>query len=214
MTAFTKFLITLFIVSVTVSELSCKKSSDSEPPVISLSFSDKALEYVKLTEGKYFIYKNSVNAILDSVVVTESFLNSILTPKTPGSMIIIPAYYHERFRLKLSKFNGTTSTEWLYGIADIPFSYFSSDTAALQLQEADNSSLFYLSHSDQPALNIVVEGRSYLNVLLAVWENGLDISNQLYKKTLTYWAKGTGIIKREIISTGGTNITYSLIRNN
>jgi len=214
MSSNTKLFIVLFLGTAVAIQLSCKKSKDPEPVRISLAFSDKALEYVKLTEGKYFIYKNSVNANQDSVVVTESYLNTVLTPETPGSGILFPAYYHERFRLKLSKFTGTTSSEWLYGIADIPFSFFSSDTAALQLQETIGSSLFYFLHSDLPNLNIVVEGKTYSNVVLTSWDNGWDISNPLYKKTLTYWAKGTGIIKREVITTGGANLTYSLLRNN
>ena len=211
MKSITKCIITVFLVTIAVSQLSCKKN-DPKPVKISLAFSDKALQYVKLTEGKYFIYKNSANANPDSVVVTESYVINVLTPENLNSFM--PAYYHESFKLTLSKFTSSSSSVWLTGIADIHFSYFPSDTVALDLREPVGLQAFYLSESDQPGLNIVVEGRAYSNVVLTISEIYMDISHPQYKKTSTYWAKGIGVIKREVITTGGASITYSLLRNN
>lgn len=71
-----------------------------------------------------------------------------------------------------------------------------------------------MTDADQPNLTITVEGKIYNNVVVTINENGLDISNPAYQKTVYYWANGVGIIKRTTITTGGVAKTYTLLRNN
>jgi hypothetical protein len=194
----------------------CNKNKD-QAVVYSVALSDKALAYVKLQQGRYFIYKDSTTGQQDSVVVTASLLETVFVPEYHGSWVIVPAHNLERFSLTLSRISaGGASSLWFQGAAEpffnIPFA--SSDTAAVDMREPDNTPVFYMSHSSQPSLSMTVEGRNYSNVVVTANESIGDINHPFYKKTIYYWASGTGIIKRTLVTTGGTTTTYTLLRNN
>lgn len=210
-----KMIIKLFITQIILLAIftGCKKNDTDVN--YSLSFSRRALEYVKLTEGKYLIYKDSATAALDSVVVTKSKLETYLQPKIPG--YLTPAYYHENFVLELTKYMGSASSEWFYGnaslvLATMPFA--SSDTEAVRLYGQYGSPDFIFSASSQSNLSLLVEGVTYNNVVETISDAGVDINHPAYHYDTYYWAKGIGIIKRREITTGGTIKTYTLLRHN
>ena len=198
---------------------SCKKESAPDD-TYSVTFSKHALEFVNLTQGKYLIYKDSATAVEDSVIISTSILGTFYTPRGDASNWWAPPHYTETYSLVLTKFGNDTHSEWLNGtaVAQPDYTNFyphpSTDTSAIDLRETDNSSIFYLSQSG-PVLNgINIEGRSYNNVVLTIEANGIDTNASYYKKNICYWAKGIGVIKRTLITTGGAAKTYTLLRNN
>lgn len=197
---------------------SCKKKSDDDVSY-SLKFSPHSLEYVKLTKDKYFIYKDSATSLLDSVIITTSKLETSLDQKYDINFVSIPANYHEGYNLILTKYTATSHAEWFSANAVLsmsgqPYPFASSDTCAVDLREPDNTIVFFLSESSQPNLTMTVEGKTYNNVVVTYNDFGGTIADSYYKNTVYYWAKGTGIIKSRVITTGGAIKTYTLLRNN
>ena len=186
----------------------------------SLRFSRKALDYVKLTERKYLIYKDSASAHLDSVVVTKSLLENKYNPEEFNWYAWYSAYYHENFSLMLTKFTGGVGSEWFNGeaklwISDPPYSTDNAPVNLITLDKFNNTySTFYLGENDPTNYSVSIEGRTYNNVVITIYDRGLDINHPDYLKETYYWAKEIGIIKREIITTGGTVKTARLLRNN
>jgi len=194
---------------------SCKKDNSTDKSQYSIKFSKRALAYVKLTEGKYLIYKDSATSQLDSVIVTTSKLGSTYLPNSPGWFGgTNPAFNVESFQLVLTKFDGTSQTEWFNGTT-IAESAIEADTAAtLYLMESDTIFAFIMSGVGKPDLSVTIEGKTYNNVLEYTIANATEINAPHYKKKIYFWAKSVGIIKRTIITTGGRVKTYTLIRNN
>lgn len=208
---FTRLILQVVILSTFIA---CKKDKTATAKY-QLSFSHRALEYVQLTEGKYLIYKDSATSQSDSVVVTKSKLETLFEPGQNGDLN--PPYNYEKFSLVLTKYNTTTATEWFNGNARLvlyPLPYVSSDTGAVSLYEQDGTPAFFFSESSQSNLTMTVEGKIYNNVVVTENNSGVDINHPAYKVTAYYWAKGAGIIKRRIITTGGVIKTYTLLRNN
>jgi len=204
----------LAIIIIASAFFACKKPDTTV--TLSLAFSRKALEYVNPTEGKYLIYKDSASSLTDSVVVTKSKVSRLLYPESSNS-ITIPAHYQENFGLTLTKYTGTGYAEWLNANAELAFAtlpFYTNDTSAVDLYEVAGGRIFYMRDTDMPSLSMVVEGRTFNNVVVMESDNGLAISNPIYKRTAFYWAKGIGIIKRRTITTGGAVKTYNLLRNN
>lgn len=215
MKSFTITFTTLILGSIVLLQFSCKKA-DNSISVSPLKFNVKALEYVKLTEGKYLIYKDSSNSTEDSVVIKTSWVDTMYQPSTGGGIWSwSPVYYYERCKLTLSRFTGTSSSVWLSGFAKMSYGdYLFGEMNLYEESGAYPSLMFYFGPSTVPILAMTVEGRTYNNVVETIWGTPFDISDPLYKKTTTYWAKGIGIIKREVITTGGVSKTYTLLRNN
>lgn len=210
-----KVFFSFIITTIALFLFSCKKGNNTAAAEFSLSFSDKALEYVQLAEGRFRIYKDSATSLTDSVIVTKSKLETIYTPRV--SSYITPSYNHEQFSLALSKYAGTSVTEWFNGTAVLVAStmpFITSDTEALQLFDQANIPVFYCTETTQSNLSMSVEGINYNNVILTVNDTGVDINHPAYKLTAYYWAKGVGIIKCRTISTGGAIKTYTLVRYN
>jgi hypothetical protein len=212
----------------------CKKSS-SDAETYNVKFSPAGLEYVKLTPGKYLIYKDSASGSLDSVVVTTSSLGTKFWPAVPAGSIFSsssPAYNGENFSLTLTKYVGTVAQEWFNGYAEASISYYppySSDSAGLLLAESllvsgtSYHALYYGAFSYPGYYNslnhhipaMTIEGNTFTDIITGGTDNtNLDINNPNYLKRTFYWAKGIGIIKREIISTGGIVKTHVLLRHN
>lgn len=196
----------------------CKKEKTGEA-VNSIRFSRNVLDFVNLKPGKYFIYKDSAAGLEDSVVVTTSILSSVYYPKATGNWITIPAHTDEKITLMLDtkKPNGT-SLQWFYGTAEA-YSYFStaSDTSYVLLWggETNTQSEVFLQYHYQNSTDIMtVEGITYNKVVTDINDNGLQVNDPSYRKTIYYWAKGIGIIKRTVITTGGVAKTYTLLRHN
>lgn len=194
----------------------CKKEKIENGKVPSYTFSNKALAYVKLNEGKYLIYKDSATQLLDSVIVSTSKLETIFIPKISGGLFgSLPAHYEQKFSLVLLKYNGNSESIWFSGNAFTPATYLqtSIDTLAVDLREPDYTTVFTLTNSDKPEFSTTIEGKNYNNVVVTASSNGLEINDPAYKSIIYYWAKEIGIIKRSV-NVGGTIKTYTLLRNN
>lgn len=197
--------------------VSCKKENTSDSIGYNLHFSTRALEYVKLTPGKYLIYKDSATSQLDSVVVSTSKLQTILIPEQTVNGILTPAHNKEYFTLELLKYNGVFFNQWMTGFAFTPFDYpfksVNNSVVDLRPTLVGGSTIFYMADTDQPNLTMTVEGKIYNNVVVTVYESGPDTSAPYYTKDIYYWAKGVGLIKRTFIYEAQIN-TITLIRNN
>lgn len=197
---------------------SCKKEKKEET-VNNIRFTRNALDYVNLQPGKYFIYKDSATGSTDSVVVTTSLLESIYVPRLTGNWLTIAAHYMEKLTLKLDakKTNGT-SQQWLYGTAEAnSFLSVPCDTAYIYLSGGESnlqSEVFFQYHYQNSTETMIVEGTAYNKVVTDVNDNSLPLNDPNYRKTIFSWAKGIGIIKRTIITTGGVAKTSTLLRHN
>ncbi|MGN6249885.1 MAG: hypothetical protein ACTHNG_16150 [Ginsengibacter sp.] len=205
---------------------SCKKEKAPTPKVYSFSFYSEPLQYVQIPLNKYFIYKDSASGALDSVVVTESKLETKYEPSvTSNYFFTTPAYYYQSFSLLLTK-SGSAGGDWFYGeTIDRPYFGYStalSDSISLTLVEKDRATqedvafAFVFNASTNTADSIIpsltIEGKTYTNVLRHPDWNGLDSLNEFYRESVYYWVKGLGIIKRRI-KTPGSIKTQLLIRN-
>ena len=225
---------TLFLFAIAASFLfqGCKKviSIETVQKTRQFSFSRHALGYVQLQLGKYLIYKDSASAQLDSVVVTTSNLVNKYVPSYGGTSAQLwldsySAYNYEAFHLVLSKYNGNQSSNWFVGddslnygvsggIGGIGGNPQPSDTFWVNLVEMQNYFLtaFYCSNSQYSNLSMNIEGKTYSNVIETIMASG-NPTDPGYKKTIYYWAKPVGIIKRTIIDASSIK-TYTLLRNN
>lgn len=80
------------------------------------------------------------------------------------------------------------------------------------MQEENGLTAFYLPHNVSPTFSIIVEGILYEQVVITTDEQGgPNINDSNYIKTINYWAKGKGIIKRTIIKTGAVVQTYTVL---
>lgn len=216
-----KHSILLFILINVLLFQSCVKvhvTDGSPDETYHLSFSRHALDYVRLTAGKYFIYKDSVSSLNDSVVVTESKLESIFVPKVKLTFDYTtwdetPAHYYEKYSLVLTKFAGNTAAVWFSGEAETAFDkpYRSSDTAAVDFYGTYPYSLkaFQLSETSPPGNSITVEGRTYNDVIITT-----VATTGYYDKFVYYWAYGVGLIKWQNFLQGNPTKTFTLLRNN
>ena len=196
----------------------CKKNNDApnaRDPIIN-NFSPSSLEYVKLTPGKYLVYKDSASGNLDSVLVTKSEITWITTPAIPYQDFFnhgSPAYSNYLMRLTLTKFSGISQNVWFdgYARAELP-----TDDAISKMYEIDStrSPLHNNIITGPPVSSITIETKTYTDVIKSVAVTAVDISDPAYNKSTLYWAKKIGIIKRTIVTTGGKIRTYNLLRNN
>jgi hypothetical protein len=207
----------LFCLATMLQLQSCKKDVPADEKTYTVSFSKHALEYVNLTEGKYFIYKDSATSQLDSVIVTKSKLEVVLYEPISFLSLISPARnYHDEFKLTLTKFSGPIQTDWLVGIAaaKIDDPPVSTNTAWLGLTSSDSLYMFFsFSENEMPNDSITVEGRTYHNVVVTKWQNGFEETSPYFEKMTTYWAKDLGVIRREINTINEAVKTYTLVRN-
>jgi hypothetical protein len=60
--------------------------------------------------------------------------------------------------------------------------------------------------------SITIEGKTYLEAIVYIDQNGLPSTNNNFRKSTYYWVKGIGIIKREI-RTSNSIKTETLVRN-
>lgn len=201
--------------------LSCKK--EAEPVIPQNNFIKEAFDYVQLSTNDYFIYRDSATGDTDSVIVTNSELERILSPKRESTQLFDPgqpAYYYQTFTLLLSKVNGTGTEDWLYAIASsASFSYAgsgateSADLKLLERNRSRNEDRLYIfnypltqafTFTQVSPLSLTIEGTNYPEVIRFSGNNGLTPSSpnyqQYYQASAYYWVKGIGIIKRELIT--------------
>ena len=206
-----------------LSLLSCKKDAPPQPGMYYDYFRRDGLKYLQLNKGEYFIYKDSATGELDSLTVTSSILENLFytTAYNPGFTGPYDNFTYQFFTLRIKKFDEFTDSIWFEGTAAASIGsspYHTSDTADILLTEPDQSIAFSypaFSYADNFLIpSIIIEGKTYTDVIEHVSYNGLNIGDPNYKKNIYYWAKQVGIIKREIITANGHIKAYTLVRNN
>ncbi len=214
------------VISLTASVLllmACKKDKPGEPtyPDCHVKLNPTALEFINLPLNRYYIYKDSANGTIDSVRVTKSILEKRYHYPHKGTNSYFdpgrPSYYSEKYSLSIS----TASNQlWFTGLADSDF-YFDNiqfrllgnplvyiDSNFYFSGTSDNishNSFWYPFNSDLTRLHtfipmLAIEGTTYSDVHQFFSSNGLQPTEANYNASVYYWAKGIGIIKKEIIS--------------
>ena len=211
----------LIIILFSVCFYSCeKKSQDTRfDGSVHINLLTEGLAYVQLGLGKYFIYKDSASSELDSVVVTKSSLEDVFTPAVVSGGLTYSAYNSQIFSLTLTKFDAGIQTLWEINFKGQPAlccPSISMDNQPVEIRDTSDVSTFYYPvcncSSSMVIPGLTVEGKLYNNVIQNIGDNGADPSSPDYRRAVTYWAKGVGIIKR-IKTAGADTKTYFLIRN-
>lgn len=183
--------------------IGCAK--EKHTPIPKLSFSQKALEYVKLQEGKYLIYKDSASSELDSVIVMESklddyFYESPALTWDAATWFGTRSHYGQKFSLVLTKYENASQSPWLIGEAVTVFDAYtagSADTTSMSLSGSDPDTgaikVFHFHESTTTNNLIVVEGRTYNDVAITSTTNGSSEGSPYFKSRTYYWAKGIGL---------------------
>src|SRR5687767_12546836 len=177
---------------------SCRKSHDNRfDDVIQVKLSTEGLEYVQLTAGKYFIYKDSASTELDSVIVTKSILENRYTPGFNGGLFASsPAFFSEVFSLTLTKIDGAIERIWFKEESSFPsYSYSSMDNQPVIMHDLYTTSFCYPVSScgiSTAIESFTVEGKVYDSVIRTTGDNGAEVSSLDYVSVTSYWAKGVG----------------------
>lgn len=184
-------------------------------------FDSNAVNLIKLPVGAYFIYKDEVSGQTDSVIVTQSTDTSAVQQAGPGYPV---TYIYSMYKLKLTSVSAAAPQVWFSGsaITDFPQNSGSApvsvkDSVFSFIDETNSLPAFWyplqLSGLMQYAFlpSLIIEGHSYTEVHQFLVSNGLPASDINYRKTVFYWVKGTGIIKK-MITTGAASKTLLLLR--
>ena len=199
--------------------LSCKKDEPAPPPIMTLTFTQTAINYVKLNQGDYFIYKDSATGMEDSIVVTLSRLQPVRVPMGAGTFQGMPEHDAQQFDLIMTSQTSSPAT-WLNVTASTEHQpiYTACDTVPMRLTGNSSPILTYFEFSHHqntqsyPAMTI--DGRTYYFVIAITSEYGTGPADPDYIKSTCYWSKGVGIIKRQTITAGNNIKTQTLLRHN
>lgn len=203
--------------------LSCEKE-EIPPELENVTLNKDAVTFLKVTPGKYLIYKDSTTSETDSIIITKCEFNKLYQSEIISNNIFIPstpAHYYEHFELIYTKkTDANESSIWFKGIANANYSFF-APLSNIPLNLVDYidtfelySGSFYYDENTILIPNMTIEGIIYENILVHKTFNGLEIDNPYYLKTEYYWAKGIGIIQQSIERSNGVRQTFYLIRHN
>lgn len=182
----------------------CKKDTE-----LSDMLSPEGLSYIQLRPEQYFIYKDSASLTLDSVVVKQSIMETVLTPS--NSQWVQSGY--QQYKLSLHKIGVSTTSDWLSGYTTagngnpsenfmmFSKSLYSYDTYMFQYPVSAYKGSF---PGDSSIATMTIEGKVYSDIILTTGNSSSD--------SKFYWAKGVGLIK--YVKGGDTHKTYTLVRNN
>jgi hypothetical protein len=206
--------ITYYYTLLVISLVSCSKSDWdridqnlsrlSGPYISTVNFYTPALEIIELPANRYFIYKDQATGSLDSVVVTQSMLETKFQAQTQNTL----AYSYSTYTLSMNKISGSAIQSWYTGFATCDFPGSSTiisvidSTFNLSNGSTDLPAFWYplassgnLQYSNIPLVSI--EGNTYLDVYSFSATNGFQPTESNYLATTFWWVKGIGIIKRE-----------------
>ncbi len=208
-----------------IASTSCQKILDKPGPN-QISFAGEAMDYAQLPLNRYFIYKDSATGDFDSVGVTQSDLSNIDNPAYPGTGLLdppTPAYNHQKFKLTLTKLNGSPAI-WFQGVADAYNSnlYYASTSLSILTfygndniispNEVNGYGFSYPTPSFDTVLNFPnfkVGNNIYNNVLGFISASAQDGFTQPWDFNSTYyWAKGVGIVQRTVRTIYGTTTSF------
>lgn len=220
MKTFYKIFLVLFIFL-----LSCEK--EEEPAVtVYVTLNKDAVNFLKVTPGKYLVYRDSATSETDSIIITTCESNYFHYPEIISNNLFIPntpAYSGENFELTYTKkTDANISSIWFKGIASAHYQHYAPLTNLplnLSYPKIKNFNTyyehyFYYDENTIPITSFNVDGITYTNVIVHNTDSGLEITHPNYLKTEYYWAKGIGIIQKSIETTNGIRKTYYLIRHN
>lgn len=184
-----------FILLIVCSFAGCKKNTVA-PATYELS--KDGLAYIQFNVGKYFIYKDSLANKTDSVVVTQSLLQ---TYNSVYSDVHTP-YTGQTYTIVETEIDPGSTTVWLSATAD------GGGFSTVVLYSSDNYGNYLFYENLAPHIPVmVVEGKTYTDVNITRSSlGGAPLSSY-------YWAKGAGLIKRTETIGPVTN-TYTLLRSN
>ena len=175
----------------------CKKNTNLTE---NFTFSKEGLSYIQFNPGKYFIYKDSTTLTTDSVVVTESLLDTVSGTEN-GFFGVTDHYTAQEYTLMLSKI-GSSNTVWLSGKAS-SLDEYTGNVYLIPAYIIYTSGYLFRYPPDSTISTIMVEGKAYKDVIL--------MANA---QSTYYWAKGVGLIKSSKVDIEGIRKTYTLLRNN
>lgn len=184
-----------FVLLIACWSAACKKNT--VPPVPYYLLSKDGLAYIQYNAGKYFIYKDSLANKTDSVVVTQSLLQTYRGVYSDTHT----AYTGQNYTIVETEFNPGPTSVWINATAD-----GQGFPTVLLNSIADGNYIFYQTLAPHIPV-MVVEGKTYTDVNIT--------SSSIGGAALSYyyWAKGAGLIKR--VETRGTvTNTYTLLRGN
>lgn len=208
------FILSSLIVSL-VFISACKKEIDRN--YTEFKFIPSSVEYVQLTPGKYLIYKDSANGDTDSVIVMEGILKTLTWYDNTYLLTYGPIKRFSQYIL-LGLMEVYAGDWWFYGsaVAQRPMAPLNEMTNAVEkMVEAYSSGVVHNLHYPVTIIpSLTIESKTYTDVVESIAVREVGINDPAYNKSTLYWAKGIGIIKRRVITTGGTVKTYTLIRNN
>lgn len=200
---YTTTTLNVFLLIACIFFLGCKKNNVNYG-TNNYTFSPNGLAYIQLSTGKYFIYKDSATLTTDSVVVTQSLLDTI--SGIEATFFGNEKYTAQEYTLILLKIGTSGSTVWLTGKAksldDV------AGDAYLLPTEFNASGYLFRYPPDSTITTMVVEGNTYADVILTI--NPVDLSPE---QSTYYWAKGVGLIKSSKVDSLGIRKTYTLLRN-
>lgn len=181
-------------------------TGQTPPGTNRVSFYTTALEFIKLPANRYFIYKDSATGSTDSVVVTQTIVETKYQAATagyPGK----PALYYDTYTLILTKL--PASQIWYQAVATCDYFFLPAPSTGI-----DSNFTFYNDPSQPVSFwypfetsnnrqytflpNLTIEGNTYSGVHQFFATNGLPPTDTNYQGTIFYWVKGIGIIKKEI----------------
>ena len=187
--------------------LGCKKNevpNAPQPPYYQLA--TEGLSYIQLPVNSYYIYQDSATGTEDSVVVVTSTLRATVVPGQGGLFSGYSTYSSQVYTLKLKSARSTDF--WFSGTAS------AGSSEIFSMSTFHNSliySVFIYPLTDRFISSMIVEGKSYANIEKYEFDHQSTVATENISGVY-YWAKGVGIIKRQI-KTPGTIKTESLIRH-
>ncbi|MBL0057074.1 MAG: hypothetical protein IPP31_13015 [Chitinophagaceae bacterium] len=192
------------------------------PPYISISmvsFHPEAQNLFFIPVGRSYILRDSVTGTLDSVVVSQSAIEYIITHPTSGNT---PGWVAAQYKINMEiKTNGMTPP-WLNATAQCdrvpdhtPDNYF--DTTITVYNDLSGLPLFWYPlktisrniYRFHATLNIGGIIRSQVHEFAT--NNGLSPADPGYESSVCYWVRDIGIVKRELRS-GSSVKTTEMIR--
>jgi hypothetical protein len=174
----------------------CKKEEKPDYPYLEMP--DEVWDYIRLSLGSWYIYKDSASGVTDSVEVTYIELQK-RKPRYFGPQ---PHYYDEyTFALDKVDLSGN-KTLWLYAnsstnmsLADPNLSYWLYQDSLVLMQYPSN---LPGSPSIYKIPSATIEGNVYADIMVVASNAGV-----------VWWAKGIGIVKLSRFVNG--NIQTSLL---
>jgi hypothetical protein len=209
-----KITIAALVVCALTATVGCKKTVENTTPPPYYQVTKELTDILLLSAGKYFVYKDSVTGLEDSVVVKESSIEKVFVPthveysRRVGTYMAFDAYA-DTFRLRMTNESANGKPDWLL-------------ISHIQKNDLNDDNIYYCSKDGKeldpvlwlPASPVVTDsGRGGAFILPAIQVENITYPNvYVIRNTIVntapfiggvrtsefYWVKGIGLIKRVI----------------